>query len=351
MRIRVTLRQVALSVLFFLTAVGGARLAAQEEQPVTREIVISVLQEAFPNLGKDDIEVKLLKRLTSRVKVNLDIKGVNAILYLTWQRRGNSYQWWFEYNPERSLVYLSKTTGSAREVEKKPASAEPAAEPIGETARTETVEVGLEARQEKPESEGKKEPQPTAEPEKSVTEKPQKPEGEESTSESKPAETPAEFEMPPLEMAVSEGATSKQFLTALVGVLARGEEQNYPQFLLRSDEVAEEIKAERIDHLVTLWNEQCSKVHDSLQNAKRIEISKVVLQRARNEEVEQATIERLRKTVPTVREIYTDVRIELLLDADTAYIEIGGLMRLDNGWRVGGRMQLIRTGTAQPPTD
>lgn len=343
MRKSIALRAVSLAFLLLLAAAGLARVAAQEEQPITHETVISVLQSAFPDLEQGDIKIKLLKRLTSRVKVNLDIDSKNAILYLTWQRRGSGYQWWFEYDEERSLVYLSKTTESARRTA---AGRTPGEPQEGKTAedesRTETLELGVDATGKVLEETKGETPGAEDLPDREETDKP-------AVAEEKPAETektvPAELTvsgaLPPINVAVGREATSKQFLSALVGVLARGEEQHYPEFLLRPEEVAGDIKTERFENLEGVWREQCDNIHVVLQKAGRIELSKVHLHRARSEEVEKATIERLRKTVPTVREIYTRVSIEILLDSETAYLEIGGLMRIDNGWRVGGRMELV----------
>ncbi len=346
MRKSIALRAVSLAFLLLLAAAGLARVAAQEEQPITHETVISILQSAFTDLEQGDIKIKLLKRLTSRVKVNLDIDSRNAILYLTWQRRGSGYQWWFEYDEERSLVYLSKTTKSARRTPGEPQEGKTAED----ESRTETLELGVDTAAKVPEE--TKEETPGAEdlPDREETGKP-------AVAEEKPAETektiPAELTMsgalPPIDVAVGREATSKQFLSALVSVLARGEEQHYPEFLLRPEEVAGDIKTERFENLEGIWREQCENIHVVLQEAGRIELSKVHLHRARSEEVEKATIERLRKTVPTVREIYTRVSIELLLDSETAYLEIGGLMRIDNGWRVGGRMELVSPAANENP--
>jgi hypothetical protein len=347
MRKETSLRQVALALLIILAAAGCARLAAQEEKPITPDVVVSVLQEAFPELATGDIQVKMLKRLTSRVKVNLDIKGSNAILYLTWQRRGSGYQWWFEYDPNRSLVYLSKTTRSASQAARKREAVQSSAQQGEQAARTETVEVGLEARKEGSESEAKAEPEQQAETGEATTEVAKAPASE--SAEAQPDVESTEFEIPPVESAVTQGATSKQFLAALVGVLVRGDEKSYTRFLLRPDEIAEEIESGRIDNLFDIWREQCANVHDSLKDVKKIEISKMVLQRARSEEVESATIERLRRTVPTIREIFTDVKIDLLVDGQAAYIEIGGLMRIDTGWRVGGRMEFVKQASELPP--
>lgn len=343
MRRLIAPRVVSLTLLVFLAAAGLARVTAQEEQPITREMVISVLQNAFPELKLEDINVRLLKRLTSRVKVNLDIEGRNAILYLTWQRRGGAYQWWFEYDEKRSLVYLSKTTRSARRSAVGETPAEPQeSKTAEEQSRTEILELGQEAAEETPEEASEVEPQAEAVPERVEAEAPEaEREAPAEPEESAPAESRIFGELPPLEVAIGGGATSKQFLSALVSVLARGEVQHYPEFLLRPEEVAEGVRTERFKNLEGIWREQCESIHAVLQKAGRIELSKVMLHRARSEEVEKATIERIRKTVPTVREIFTRVRMELILDSETVYLEIGGLMRIDSGWRVGGRMQFV----------
>ena len=437
---------------------------AQDKQPLTDDVVIGVLKEAFPELDAASIKVKLLKRLTSRAKVNLEIEGRNAILYLSWQRGQGGSRWWFEIDENRSLVYLSKTTESARPTPTRTLrrGVEPPAteEKSSESDRTETIEVNVDARkpdeakeeaaeepevepaaeepaaeeaaekpaavepaeqkpvaeeaeeepapepevepteeekpavteEEKPapevkpveqETEPAEEPKPAEEPEpaQEVVEKPAeaepevKPEAEEAEEvepepeQAEPAEDELEPELTvevdaesetsetvlpeieagatgtrelPLAEAVGPAASNQDFLTHLVAVMARGSAADYAKFLLRSDEIAERIAPERFQHLLGLWDEQCGAVHAELRDVARVEVKRITLQRARDEEVEQATIERLRLTVPSVTEIFTSVRIDLLLDGEPAYIDIGGLMRIATGWRVGGRMSFAR---------
>jgi len=341
----------ALSLLLLVSATGGGR--AQDSETITREAVIGVLQTAFPELDAADIKIKLLKKLTSRVKVNLEIGGRNAILYLKWQRHEGEYRWWFEFDRKRSLIYLSKTTGSARdgaprERQDVAASRTATAEEQKESRdRTETITVKQEAASTTAVAEAGEHAAESATV--SKTEQPQKETAAEAETTAEKAETGEEVAKTDtgepaigtqVAFAVGSSATNKQFLTALVTVVAKGEDKYYSDFLLRPGEVAEKVPKERFENITSVWRDQCSAVHAELKEVANIEVTRIILRRAHSDEVEKATIERLRKTVPGIREIFTFVGIDLSLDGAPAHIRIGGLMRTDGGWRVGGRMEI-----------
>jgi len=341
----------ALSLLLLVWVAAAGR--AQDSEPITHKAVIGVLQTAFPELDAADIKIKLLKKLTSRVKVNLEIEGRNAILYLKWRRHEGEYRWWFEFDRTRSLIYLSKTTGSARsgaprERQDVAASHTATAEEQKESRdRTETISVKQEAASTAAEAEAGEHAAESA----TVSKAEQPPEeiaaeAETAAEEAESGEEDAKTDTgepaigSQVAFAVGPTATNMQFLTALVTVVAKGEDKYYSDFLLRPGEVAEKVPQERFENIISVWRDQCSTVHAELKKAASIEVTRIILRRARSDEVEKATIERLRKTVPGIREIFTFVGIDLMLDGAPTHIKIGGLMRTDGGWRVGGRMEI-----------
>lgn len=370
-------------------------VAAQEQGPINNEIVTSILQKAYPELEAGQIEIKYIKRLRTRVKVNLEIKGDNAVLYLTWQKsRGRAF-WWFEHDAERSLVYLSKSAGTARP---KPAATTEVAKTsvagaVRQTPRTETIEVKAEVKREKVEAEKpetetkqpeaektaekelKEEEQEVLETKTTKQEKQQKPEEippaevkpvedepkeivaekteetvretetarEDAVTESKTeveAESPVEV---PLEVAVGANATPKQFLAAFVVVLTRGSENNYQEFVLRKEEFVVKVSPENYDHVVSMWKDRCRRVHGILKGHKNIAIEKIVLQRPPGEAAESEMLKGLRRMVPGAKEVYSTVKVNLFLDGKRFYILIGGMLRVTGGWRIGGRMDIMES--------
>ena len=51
--------------------------------------------------------------------------------------------------------------------------------------------------------------------------------------------------------------------------------------------------------------------------------------------------------IPSVEEVFVFVRIDLRIDDQPAVIRIGGLMRISEGWRIGGRIDAERRGAGE----
>jgi hypothetical protein len=128
----------------------------------------------------------------------------------------------------------------------------------------------------------------------------------------------------------------------LVSHLIDGNEENYKAFMLRQEEMAMDVDERDFDRGVELWIEQFRKIHKSLANAKNVTVRQIILQRARTNEIERATIASLRKRISSVDQVFTYVKINLLLDNEPAYISIGGLMHTEGGWRIGGRVSFTQ---------
>ena len=338
-------RTVLIAALALSGLVAGAH--AQESEELKPEVVVRVIQSAFPDISAEEIDVKMIKRLTSRVKVNLEIEDRNAILYLTWQRSRTGPRWWFEHDPERSLVYLSKTTGSARDSSARVAAnivAPKTDEPVPET-RTETLEVEAEAvreaEPEEPVEEVKSAPEQEAEAQPTEAEKPQPEETDVAAEVEDVVEEAEPVSSVSVSLAVGPTATSRQFLYALVSSIAEGERERYPGFLLRISEVISRVNEEQFSATVDSWILQCQGIHEALEGFDKIEVKQIILQRAQSGKEEKAMLYRLRQMVPTVKEAFTYVKINLLLDGRPAYISIRGLMRIEDGWRIGGRIELV----------
>lgn len=447
----------ALATVIFLGFSG--KINAQEK--LTDTVIKSVITTAFEDIAPEDIKIKMKKKLTSRYKINVEVQGRNAILYLSYKRYRNGARWWFENDPEKSLVYLSKTYKTTRkdkslyerktaakeepavarrtetitvqqEVKKKeknkPARIVAERKPTSEAKKTElkkvvekekVVEAKPEAQtvikpdqvQEKPEIKTVEvQPEPVkikkVEAEKVVTkeaeaapeteqtetikvhriektvpveeEKPEDklPEAAPATPLEKPvketqpqvavekavaqkavtAEVPAREEEAavedeaevdtnapvPVELATGPEGTSKEFIVTLVDHLIKGNDDQYRNFLLRPSEMAMDVDEKDFERGVELWLEQFTKIHESLAQAENVTVRQIILQRARTDEIERATVLSLQKRISSVNKVFTYVKINLLLDGQPGYISIGGLMQTDNGWRIGGRISFTQ---------
>ena len=507
-------RMVVAIALALLITVGFAGKSFSQEK-LTDNIVKRVITAAYKDIAPEDIKIKMKKKLTSRYKVNLEIEGRNAIVYLKFTRYRNGARWWFERDPESSLVYLSSSYKSARkkassfqqksaekkakptqsrtetitvqeEVKKdtaakpkarqevKPARGEPEkkaeavkvevkkeeaarpepvvekkvvakevvevseAEPATPEKKKETkavkevkqeakpaakvqpkveaapvvvkekalpreapeaepkaVEIKPEA-SETPKAEKKPEPKPVKEVKKAKADPRPEPVREQA-KETKPVPEPEEAEVGPapeaknevevgpspkekeeeveigpapknetkaevgpqpepareeiekesnepvpVALATGPEGTSKEFIVTLVSHLIDGNEAGYPSFLLRQEEMAMEVDKRDFDRGVELWTDQLRKIHKSLAAAKNVTVRQIILQRARTNEIERATIASLRKRISNVNKVFTYVKVNLLLDNEPAYISIGGLMQTDGGWRIGGRISFTQ---------
>lgn len=390
-------RMIAGALIVCAWAWMAAPVVAQEK--LDESTIVGIVQSALPEVKAAEIQINMIKRLSSRTKVNLEIKGGNAILYLTWQRHRTGARWWFEKDAENSLVLLSSTSGTARREGSAPGKDEPPAE----QPRTETIEPSAPPAQEKPaetapppasekpamKSEPKTaEPQPVAaEPmakqskpvEKPAAESMPKPEPareqpkekQEQPAEVKPvqaeprsepkelppqpapvreaavptAEEPAaEGDSPfvPIELATGSEGTPREFIATLVMVLGKGQQEYYTRFLLRPAEMAVEVKEQDFQRGVQLWTDQFSEIHQELRKASHVGLGRITLQKPQTAEIERATLSSLNRRIRSVDQVYTYVKINLTLDDQPAYISIGGLLHTDSGWRIGGRVELVR---------
>ena len=376
--------------------------AATAQETVNDLTVTRVLQSAFPEIAADAVEVVFIKHLRSRVKVNLTIEGREAVLFLTWRRDRAGGRWWFQHGPRRSLVYLSGTSGSAvaslsREsapasaseaappqaeveapAEEPPAAAEPEPEPPGPPEAEPEAEELLPEPEREPDAEAAAaaaEPEPPVEAEAAAGEEAGVDAERDSAqreaeaagaaereavaaAEPAPSEEPgepeaaeaAEAEPPPFSTAeaVGPGATSRQFLVAFVEAIVRGEEEHYADFLVRRSEMSIDVDAAGYESAVENWRSQCGRAHGILAGGgRRVHIVEINLRRPASPEAERAALERLRGTIPTVEEIFVSVRIDLQIDGQPALIRIGGLMRISEGWRIGGRIDAERRGAGE----
>lgn len=374
---------------------------ARAQEAVNENTIYNVLKSVYPELQIDDIDIKMIKPLVTRTKVNLEIKGKNAILYLKWRRYRNSFRWWFERDAKRSLIILSKTTSFESNVDVHTQSTESkvtdaAEKKKAETVKKEAVEPQPDA-QENQETEKAEAATKTTEPEKATAEKAEpaaepetvepekkaepaaepekKAEQPETEKESEPAVAPETGEEPdkteeiakpehpepgqpaaepqlaehpeestpilPVEFAVGPEAEVTEFLATMVVVVSHGEEESYEKFLLRQDEMTGNVEDEDFRGAVNRWKEQFTKVHEMLANAEHVEIRKINLERPQTQQIERATIQQLSQKIVSVKQVYTGARVDLLLDGKEAYIKVGGLIRTDGGWRIGGLVTLF----------
>jgi hypothetical protein len=352
----------ALFLVLVLTSVA----VSQDKAPLTSEVVVNILQKAFPDLKADQVRIAYIKHLASRVKVNLTIEGRNAVLYLTWQKNRAGANWWFERDPDRSLVYFSSTTGTARAEEstrgareaRKAEAAKARVEQKGEIeikaeAETEKAESKLEEPQEVREEPPVEAERPTTEVEKPIAEEQREPEAvsEEKTAAVEDVETKAEAletaepeesepAHVPLEVAVGPEATPRQFITALVKSLTLGDEEHYTDFVLRMEEFSIRVDKDNYDSVMQIWRDQCRQINMILGGFKNVAIKKITLDRQPNAD---ETLRNLRKMVPGTNEVYNAVKIDLILDGKRYYMTVGGLLRVDGGWRVGGRIEILES--------
>jgi hypothetical protein len=157
-------------------------------------------------------------------------------------------------------------------------------------------------------------------------------------------ETPGEAESPfvPIELATGPDGTAREFIATMVMVLGKGEQDKYAHFLLRPGEMAVEVKEQDFRRGVELWMDQFASVHLELRKATHIGLGRIVLQKPQTSEIERATLASLNRRIRAVDQVYTYVKINLTLDDQPAYISIGGLMHTETGWRIGGRVELVR---------
>lgn len=146
----------------------------------------------------------------------------------------------------------------------------------------------------------------------------------------------------PVELATGPEGTSKEFIITLVDYLTEGREGEYRNFLIRPSEMAIEVDERDFNRGVDLWLQQFNNIHESLGEAENVTIRQIILQRARTNEIERATLDALRKRISGVNKVFTYVKVNLLIDGEPAYISIGGLMQTDNGWRIGGRISFTQ---------
>ncbi len=389
----------ALPLALALTLSLAAAAAAQET--VNDLTVIRVLQSAFPEITADAVEVVFIKHLRSRVKVNLTIEGREAVLFLAWRRDRSGGRWWFQHGPRRSLVYLAGSLGSAvaslsREsapasayeaappqaesevpAEEPPAAAAPEPEPSGSPEAEPEAEALLPEREPDAEAEAAAaaEPEPAVEAEAAAGEETgvdaerdsaqreaetagaaereaeavAEPAPSEELGEPEAAEA-AEAELVPFSTAeaVGPGATSHQFLVAFVEAIVRGEEEHYADFLIRRSEMSFDVDEVGYESAVENWRDQCGRAHGVLAGGgRRVQIVHINLRRPASPEAELAALERLRGMIPSVEEVFVFVRIDLRIDDQPAVIRIGGLMRISEGWRIGGRIDAERRGAGE----
>jgi hypothetical protein len=428
--------------LFLTILTVGLCVSASAQDKVDDNTVIRVLQAEFPKLEAEQIDVTFIKHLDRRVKVNLRIRGAQAILYLTWQRSRSGYRWWFEDSAEKSLIVLEKTSQSLMDLKEEGVEAPGARddavgqrdEPTGEKSkkpaektaeRLDVIEVRKEAppvEEKKPEARpeeksgpvkaDEKKPEPAVEPVKKEEVKSEPAEAKEQPpaqpaeekSDAKPAETPAKAEperketpaetvpeksepepgekpveparsepeakseeplekpageeavptpeqpvenaaesafVPP-ELATSIDGTPREFLTSLILTIGRGFDDKYAMFLLRPTEMQGEVKERDYNSGVERWKDQFAAVHEELKKAEKVAITKIVLQRPQTVEIERATLTALNNRIRNVDAVYTYVKINLIIDGSPAYLAIGGILHTDNGWRLGGRVELVR---------
>lgn len=367
--------------------------SALAQDAVNENTIFGVLHSVYPELKSEDIEIKMIKHLNSRTKVNLDIEGKNAILYLKWRRYRNNYRWWFERDAEQSLVFLSKTTTFAREVNVHTLGADSreTADAVANVTGGDKAAAVTEAKVEKQKSaEGEKTEAAAVAPAKSETASAEKPEtpvqpevippaqkvdkpetaklpesselpgksdkpGQEEipekTEEPGQLETAAEPDMTdippeatpvlPVEIATGPEAQVSEFLITLVATIGRGEEESYEKFLLRKEEMTGSIEDEDYRGAVNRWKGQFEAIHGKLAEAGQFEIRKINLDRPQTYQIERATIQELSRKIVSVRQVYSGARIEMLMNGKEVYVRVGGLIRTDGGWRIGGLVELV----------
>lgn len=145
----------------------------------------------------------------------------------------------------------------------------------------------------------------------------------------------------PVEVATGPEGTARQFISNLIVTLGKGEEEKYSLYLLREDEMTEGTDSNDYNRGKTLWLDQMREVNARLKGAKQVRIERVVLQTPQTAAIERNTIQSLERRVTRVDRVYTYVRVRLLVDGESAYLTIGGLMRTPNGWRIGGRLEYL----------
>ena len=434
-------------------------LPAGAQDKLDKNGIKRIMMTAFPELKEQDINISMIKRLNTRTKVNLEVEGQSAILYLKWQRHRNGARWWFERDAKRSLVYLgkakakSRTTAAKRTSDSKAKLA--AAKP---ESRVETVKLDRKTGDVPAAVEQKSKPAETPKPsekkpvekaetqqnvvenkvEKKAPEKPPKPEAvvktekaEPAKAEPKPADTreqmpaeqtatkketepekpaasevakekpvetkkaadpeqqkverskaepvkeaeptPAETRIDtapvtepaakqkqpamdamaaeptpkptpfvPVEVATGPLGTTTEFLASLVVTIRQGDNDQYENYLFRPSEMADDIQERDFQRGVSSWVGQMADIHERMKSVTNVSINKVILQRPQTEELEQITLTNLRTRIKSVDRVYTYVKINLTLDGRPAYISIGGLIRTDSGWRIGGKLDFVR---------
>jgi chemotaxis protein histidine kinase CheA len=232
------MKKAAALVVLALVLVTFPALGQQRDK-LDENTVFSVLKSVERDLTRDDVDVRMIKRLSDRVKVNLDYKGSNAVLYLKWKKVRNLYRWWFERDFEQSLVVFSSSYSSVRRDAQLVDEESAARAPVEKKAEPEeTAEA-----EEEPED---PQPEPKTERKAEVKEKPAATEEAETkeTTESQPRPAQTFAEKIEKKIAEKEAEEKKSVVKTEVKVEQKVEKEAEQKELQETTEPAPEVKKE-----------------------------------------------------------------------------------------------------------